>query len=60
MNKVISSIVKQICQTCMKENYNNALEFTMFIMSQIDWEKVEAEVKYLYTLPIYTLMVTHN
>ena len=29
-------------------------------MSQIDWEKVEVEVKYLYTLPLYTLPVTHN
>ena len=29
-------------------------------MSQIDWKKVEAEVKYLHTLPLYTLLVTHN
>ena len=30
-------------------------------MSQIDWKKVEAEVKqHLYTLPLYTLVVTHN
>ena len=29
-------------------------------MSQIDWKKVEAEVKHLYMLPLYTLLVTHN
>ena len=29
-------------------------------MSQIDWKKVEAEVKHLYTLPLFTLLVTHN
>ena len=26
-------------------------------MSQIDWIKVEAEVKHLYSLPIYALVV---
>ena len=29
-------------------------------MSHIEWKKVEAEVKYLYTLPLCTLLVTHN
>ena len=29
-------------------------------MSQIEWKKVEAEVKHLYTLSIYTLLVAHN
>ena len=29
-------------------------------MSQIDWKMVEAEVKHLHTLPLYTLVVTHN
>ena len=27
-------------------------------MSQIDWKKVEAEVKHLYTLPLYTIQYT--
>ena len=29
-------------------------------MSHIDWKKVEAEAKHLYTLPLYTLLVAHN
>ena len=29
-------------------------------MSQIDWKKVEAEVIHLHTLPLHTLLVTHN
>ena len=29
-------------------------------MSQIDWEKVEAEMKYFYKLILYTLLITHN
>ena len=29
-------------------------------MSHIEWKKVEAEVKYLHTLPLCTLIVTHN
>ena len=29
-------------------------------MSQIDWKKVEAEMKYLYELILYTLLVAHN
>ena len=28
--------------------------------AKIDWKKVEAEVKHLYTLTLYTLLVTHN
>ena len=27
-------------------------------MSHIDWEKMEAEVKHFYTLPLYKLLVT--
>ena len=29
-------------------------------MSEIDWEKVEVEVKYLYMLSLYTLVIIHN
>ena len=29
-------------------------------MSQIDWKKVEAKVKHLFTLSFYTLLATHN
>ena len=29
-------------------------------MSLIDWKKMEAEVKYLYMLPLYTLLVAQN
>ena len=29
-------------------------------MSHTEWKKEEEEVKYLYTLPLCTLLVTHN
>ena len=29
-------------------------------MSHIDWKKVDAEVRHLYALPLYTLLVAHN
>ena len=29
-------------------------------MAQIDWKKVESEVKHLYMLPLCTLMVAQN
>ena len=38
---------------------NNALYVTRFTVSKIGWKKVQAEVNHLYTLPLYTLVVTH-
>ena len=53
-------LMKRIYQSCMHEFFDNALLVTRFTVSQIDLKKVEVEMKHLYALPLYTLVLTHD